>query len=163
VQHALLVRQWSADVTFFAHVYALTDDERRQLDARGVVVVGGEVAGLVVEDDRLVGVELVDGRVVPRTAVFVRPGIQPHPDGLLVGLGCAFDGTGFVVTDATGRTTAPGVWAAGNVADPRAQVITAAGAGSAAAIAINADLVQADVDAALAATLSPAPPAAATA
>jgi NADPH-dependent glutamate synthase beta subunit-like oxidoreductase len=30
------------------------------------------------------------------------------------------------------------VWAGGNVVDPRAQVITAAGAGSAAAIAINA-------------------------
>jgi thioredoxin reductase len=37
------------------------------------------------------------------------------------------------------------VWAAGNVVDPRAQVITAAGAGSEAAIAINAHLVQDDV------------------
>ena len=52
--------------------------------------------------------------------------------------------------DGTGRTSTPGVWAAGNVVDPRAQVITAAGAGSAAAIAINADLVQDDVDRALA-------------
>jgi hypothetical protein len=32
------------------------------------------------------------------------------------------------------------------VVDPRAQVITAAGAGSAAAIAINADLVHEDVE-----------------
>jgi thioredoxin reductase len=40
----------------------------------------------------------------------------------------------------------PGVWAAGNVVDPRAQVIMAAGAGSAAAIAINADLVREDVE-----------------
>ena len=37
------------------------------------------------------------------------------------------------------------MWVAGNVADPRAQVITAAGEGSAAAIAINADLVEDDV------------------
>jgi thioredoxin reductase len=37
------------------------------------------------------------------------------------------------------------VWAAGNVTNPRAQVITAAGEGSAAAIAINADLVADDV------------------
>jgi NADPH-dependent glutamate synthase beta subunit-like oxidoreductase len=44
-----------------------------------------------------------------------------------------------------------GVWAAGNVVDPRAQVITAADAGSAAAIAINADLVQEDVERAAAA------------
>ena len=34
---------------------------------------------------------------------------------------------------------------AGNVANPRAQVITAAGEGSAAAIAVNADLVEEDV------------------
>lgn len=52
--------------------------------------------------------------------------------------------------DATGLTTVPGVWAAGNAADPRAQVITSAGAGSAAAIAINADLVRKDVQQAIA-------------
>jgi thioredoxin reductase len=149
VQHALLVRQWSDDVVFFAHTYALTVAEREQLDAREIQIVTGEVTRLVVESDRLVGVELVDGRVVERTAVFVRPGIRPHPDGLLAGLGCQTDETGFVMVDATGKTTSPGVWAAGNVADPRAQVITAAGAGSAAAIAINADLVQADVARAL--------------
>jgi thioredoxin reductase len=152
VQHALLVRQWSADVIFFAHTSDLGDAERRQLDARGIEVVAGEVAGLVVDDDRLSGVQLADGRVVARTAVFVRPGIHPHPDGLLASLGCTFDDTGFVVTDGTGRTSRPGVWAAGNVADPRAQVITAAGAGSAAAIAINNDLVQADTERAVRAT-----------
>nr|WP_291980583.1 hypothetical protein [Luteitalea sp.] len=38
-----------------------------------------------------------------------------------------------------------GCGGAGNVVDPRAQVITSAGAGSAAAIAINADLVQEDI------------------
>jgi thioredoxin reductase len=63
----------------------------------------------------------------------------------LAGLGCAADSDGWVKVDATGRTSVPGVWAAGNVVDPRAQVITAAGAGSAAAIAINADLVEDDV------------------
>ena len=64
---------------------------------------------------------------------------------LLVGLGCDVDADGWVTVDNTGRTSVPGVWAAGNVVDPRAQVITAAGAGSAAAIALNADLVEDDV------------------
>jgi thioredoxin reductase len=145
VQHTLLVRQWSDDVIFFVHTYDLTSGERRQLKARGIRVVSGEVARLVVEDDRLTGVELADGQVVARTAVFVRPGNRPHDDGLLAGLGCELK-AGFPVVDATGLTSVPGVWAAGNVADPRAQVITSAGAGSAAAIAINADLVQEDVD-----------------
>jgi thioredoxin reductase len=147
-QHALLVRQWSDDVIFFVHTYDLTSTERVQLEARDIEIVDGEIARLLVEADRLTGVELMDGQVVARTAVFIRPVNLPHPDGLLTGLGCNVDEAGFVAVDATGRTSTPGVWAAGNVVDPRAQVITAAGAGSAAAIAINADLVQDDVQAA---------------
>jgi thioredoxin reductase len=146
VQHAQLVRQWSDDVVFFAHTYDLTAAEHVGLEARGIRVVGGEVARLVVEADRLTGVELTDGRVIARTAVFIRPGNPPRADGLLSGLGCEVDEAGFVAVDATGRTSTFGVWAAGNVVDPRAQVIVSAGAGSAAAIAINADLVQDDVE-----------------
>jgi thioredoxin reductase len=84
--------------------------------------------------------------VIARTAVFIRPGNLPHADGLLTGLGCEVNEAGFVTVDDTGRTSTFGVWAAGNVVDPRAQVITSAGAGSAATIAINADLVQEDVE-----------------
>ena len=150
VQHALLVRQWSDDVVFFAHTYELTPADLAQMEARGVQVVRGEVTRLVVDADHLTGVELADGRVVARTAVFVRPGNIPHADGLLNALGCDVNEAGFATVDATGRTSNLGVWAAGNVVDPRAQVITAAGAGSAAAIAINTDLVQDDVQRALA-------------
>lgn len=151
VQHALLVRQWSDDVIFFAHTYELTPDEHRQLEARDVQVVHGAVARLVVVADQLTGVELDDGVVIDRAAVFVRPGNVPHADGLLQALGCDTNEAGFATVDATGRTSVSGVWAAGNVVDPRAQVITAAGAGSAAAIAINADLVLDDLAEALAA------------
>ncbi len=151
VHHAQLVRQWSEDVAFFAHTYELTGVENAELEARGVQVFREEVARLVVEDDRLVGVELLDGRVIARTAVFIRPNNIPHADGLLAGLGCELDADGFVAVDDSGRTTNPGVWAAGNVVDPRAQVVTSAGAGSAAAIALNADLVQEDVERAVSA------------
>jgi thioredoxin reductase len=145
VQHALLVRQWSDDVVFFGHTLDLAEDELVGLEARGVRIVPGEVERLVVAADRLTGVALVDGPVIPRAAVFVRPVNVPHDDGLLAGLGCDLDHAGFPVVDPTGRTSVAGVWAAGNVVDPRFQVITSAGAGSAAAIAINADLVQEDV------------------
>ncbi len=56
------------------------------------------------------------------------------------------EGGGLVRVDGAGRTSVPGVWAAGNAANPRAQVITAAGEGSAVAIAINTELVRDDVD-----------------
>jgi thioredoxin reductase len=146
VQHTQLVRQWSDDVAFFVHTYNLATAEEAQLEARGVRVVRGEIARLVVEDDRLTGVELTDGRVIERTAVFIRPNNVHHADGLATGLGCEVDGAGFVTVDVIGLTSTSGIWAAGNVVAPRAQVITAAGAGSAAAIAINADLVRGDVE-----------------
>jgi thioredoxin reductase len=148
VQHALLVRQWSPDVTLFPHTDAVSPEQRELLTARGIRVVEGTVARLVVDNDQLQSVELTDGTVVARTAVFVRPHFIPNAD-LLTGLGCAMDENGWVVHDPVGRTTVAGVWVAGNAADPRAQVITAAGQGSAAAIALNADLVDEDVKHAL--------------
>ncbi|MDX6365147.1 MAG: hypothetical protein QOK30_223 [Nocardioidaceae bacterium] len=148
VMHAHLIRQWSPDVVLFTHTDDLTEDDREALLARAIGVVDGPVAGLVVEDDALTGVELADGRVVSRTAVFVRPRMVPD-NNVLASLGCDIDAHGWVVADATGRTSVPGVWVAGNVANPRAQVITAAGEGSAAAIALNADLVDQDITAAV--------------
>jgi thioredoxin reductase len=145
VDHAHLLGQWSDDVIFFAHTYRLTASERAALAARGMLVVEGTVARLSVVDDRLDSVQLSDGRSVPRAAVFVRPALRARKDGLIDSLGCEVDEGGFVRVDATGRTSAPGVWVAGNAGNPRAQVITAAGEGSAAAIAINADLVDEDV------------------
>jgi thioredoxin reductase len=149
VQHALLVRQWSPDVILFPHTDAAGPAQREQLTARGIRVAEGPVARLVVGNDQLQGVELGDGTVIPRTAVFVRPRFVPNA-GLLTGLGCVVDEHGWVVHDPVGRTSVAGVWVAGNAADPRAQVITAAGQGSAAAIALNADLVDEDVKRALA-------------
>ena len=147
--HAHLVRQWSHDVTFFANGSRLTATEREQLAAHTICVVDAPVVRLVVEDDHLTGVELATGQVVPRTAVFVRPRFVPH-DGLLTALGCATQDNGWVAVDATGRTSVRDVWAAGNAVNPRAQVITAAGEGSAAAIAINNDLVDEDLPIAVA-------------
>ncbi|MEV4434482.1 NAD(P)/FAD-dependent oxidoreductase [Streptomyces sp. NPDC049555] len=144
VNHALLLRQWSDDVVFFPHTMELTEEDRERLAARDIRLAEGTVKWLVVDDDKLRGVELAEGSVVPRSAVFVFPRMMPR-DGLLTDLGCEKDAGGWVVTDATGRTSVFGVWAVGNVADPRAQVVTAAGQGSAAGFALNHDLLDEDV------------------
>jgi thioredoxin reductase len=60
-------------------------------------------------------------------------------------VGVEVDDRGWVKVGPAGATSVPGVWVAGNVANPRAQVVTAAGEGSAAAIAINGDLVDDDI------------------
>jgi thioredoxin reductase len=146
VEYTHLLRQWSGDVTFFTHTVATTDAERATLESRDITVVDGTVESLVVADDRLRGVELSDGRIVPVAAVFIRPALRAHPQDMGGTLGCERTDEGLLRVDAGGRTSVPGVWAAGNAANPRAQVITAAGEGSAVAIAINTDLVRQDVE-----------------
>jgi thioredoxin reductase len=144
VKYAHIVRQWSHDVVIFVAPGTLSPSDRNALEARSIGIVEGVVSRIVVENDQLRGVEVDGERVVARDAVFVPPRFIPNSD-LLAGLGCALDDAGWVRADRTGRTSVDGVWVAGNVANPRAQVITAAGEGSAAAIAINADLVDEDV------------------
>lgn len=152
VHQALLWRQWSADVTLFRHTAPdLTGEQAEQLAARGITVVDGEVAALEVSDDRLAGVRLRSGRLIPCQAVAVQPGLTARADllaplGLVpapVQLGEHVIGSRIEV-DATGATGVAGVWAAGNVADVQAHVLTSAAAGLTAGAAINADLVAED-------------------
>jgi thioredoxin reductase len=159
VHQALLFRQLSADVALFVHNAPDPGiEQREQLAARGIAVVEGEVAALEVTDDQLTGVRLSSGEVVPRQVVVVGPrftaragvltalGLQPAEeriDGHVIGT--------FVPADPTGATAVPGVWVAGNVADLRAQVISAAAAGLTAGAAVNADLIAEDTRHAVAA------------
>jgi thioredoxin reductase len=150
VHQALLFRQLTDDVTLFLHTGPdLSDEQWEQLDALGIAVVDGEVAGLEVVDDRLAGVRLVSGRTVAREVLVVAPRfaarVPPIP-GLVaeeVRMGEYVIGSEVPVGPG-GATAVPGVWAAGNVTDVRAQVISSAGAGVEAGAAINADLVAED-------------------
>ncbi|MFE2934140.1 NAD(P)/FAD-dependent oxidoreductase [Streptomyces sp. NPDC059278] len=159
VHQALLWRQWSENITLFRHTGPeFTEEEYEQLAARGIAVVDGEVAGLDVTDDRLTGVRLAGGRSIACEAVVVQPRFTARAD-MLAGLGLGATelkmageviGT-YVETDAAGATEAPGIWAAGNVTDPKGQVVAAAAAGVQAAAAVNADLITDDVNRAVAA------------
>ncbi|WP_215457415.1 NAD(P)/FAD-dependent oxidoreductase [Streptomyces sp. ATCC 21386] len=152
VHQALMVSQWSKDVTLFLHTVPesdLSDDDLRRLAAAGVRVVPGEVAGLVVADDRLTGVGLADGTTHARSVLFTAPRPVPQTT-LLEKLGAELTETPFgayPVVDPTGRTSIPEVWAAGNAMGFSEQVINAASSGYRAGATINGDLLMADLDA----------------
>ncbi|MFC9356183.1 NAD(P)/FAD-dependent oxidoreductase [Rhodococcus sp. NPDC057014] len=162
VHQALMWSQWTDRVTLFLNdATEPTGEEYEQLAARGVAVIDGAVAGLEVRGDRLTGVRLGTGRVFPLTAVVVPPLFRARADFLTtLGLGTTeMEMAGHVIgtavaADATGATTVPGVWVAGNVADPKAQVIVAAGAGLTAAATLNADLIAEDTRLAVEGALS---------
>lgn len=161
---ALMWRQWSPDVILVRHTASgPTGEQMAQLSARGIRVVVGEVAAVEVSDGRLSGVRLRSGEVVPRRALVVAPRFAARhalldPLDVAVtehhlGIGCQ------VEADTTGRTAAPGVWAAGNVADVNAGIMQAASSGVVAAVAINADLTAEDTDRAVAAAQAEPTPA----
>ncbi|OLZ72105.1 thioredoxin reductase [Streptomyces sp. IMTB 2501] len=153
VHQALMVTQWTKDVRLFLHEVGeseLTDDDLRRLAAARIQVVPGEVAELVITDDRLTGVRLAGGGTVhDRDVLYVAPRAVPQND-LLVKLGAELRETPFgsyPVIDERGLTSVPGLWAAGNASGFAEQVINAASRGYRAGAAINGELLMADLDA----------------
>ncbi|WP_327723470.1 NAD(P)/FAD-dependent oxidoreductase [Streptomyces europaeiscabiei] len=151
VHQALMVSQWSKDVTLFLHEVPetdLSDDDLRRLAAAGVSVVPGEVESLVVTEDRLTGVRLTDGTVCDRSVLFTAP--RPIPrTSLLEKLGADLNETPFgayPTVDPTGLTSVPGVWAVGNAMGFSEQVVNAASSGYRAGATINGELLMTDLD-----------------
>jgi thioredoxin reductase len=149
LHQAGLFRQLSDRVVVLRHVVGELDADRLEaLAARGVEVVDGQVTALEVRDDRLSGVRLADGTVVALDVLAVASRVTVR-DGLLaeLGVGTAEHPSGMgrhVPADAMGRTEVAGVWVAGNVTDPSAQVIVAAAQGNRVGAFVNAELVTED-------------------
>lgn len=148
---ALLFRQWSSNITLFLNDSAQpTDVELEQLAARGITVIDGAVSAIRAEQGELSGVELENGEVVAVRAVVVAPrfmartsafaglGLTPAPHPMGMGE--------FLESDADGATRVRGVWAAGNVTDLRAQVLSSAAGGAWTAVAINSDLMAEELE-----------------
>ena len=152
LKQAALLRRYSDRVDFISNGIQLTSIERHRLEAFGVRIIDGAVSRISAEAEVSIQIELTDQRTLSYDAGFIAPVTQPS-DQLLRSLGCEVDSaTGLIAADPAGQTSQPGVWAAGNVVTPSAQVITAAGAGSVSAIAINGWLLQKDLDVAAAKT-----------
>lgn len=159
VHHALLFRQLTDDLVYFTHGTELDDDTRARFAARAIRVIDAPVEEVLGDGSGGIrGVRLADGRVVDRRVLAVATTLVARTEGL-AGLGLPMEelpGGGRRFTSGTaGATDVPGVWVAGNVTDPIAQVGASAAAGALAGAHVNALLAVADTDAAVAA-LAPA-------
>lgn len=152
LHQVLLFRQLSADVTYFQHTAPdPTQDQREQLAALGVEHIRGEVAEVVTTAGALSGLRMTDGRLLARQAVAVSTTVNGRED-LVADLGLSmsdllmgdFVAGRYLAADPSGLTTTPGVWVAGNVADPRAQVINSAASGASAGAMMHMDLMTED-------------------
>lgn len=141
-ERALLLTQWSADLIVFTNgAGTVTDDDERTLARLGVRVERRPIDDLTGERGVMTGVRLADGTEIPRVGGFVRPVWTPAL-GFAADLDLDTDDDGFLLTDSQGRTSLPGVYAAGESTPPGPQqLIVAAGAGAVVAAAVNRDLI----------------------
>ena len=150
-----LFRQLSERFTMVLHDgVAMNDPKVELLRSAGVNVVEGRVRALVTGDDgHVAAVELTDGVRIDADAVVIGPRFKARAEALTsLGLKPAEHESGlgdFIETDATGATAIPGVYAAGNVADPSQQLLQAAANGSRVGAMISFSLAHEDIAAAV--------------
>ncbi|MFJ2542990.1 NAD(P)/FAD-dependent oxidoreductase [Microbacterium sp. NPDC087589] len=148
VHKAHMILPYSPDVTVFTALSGpLPVDDRRLLEHRGVRLEDRAVSRVVVDADRLTGLALDDGTVVPLDVVFAEPAFAPLDDPLRQ-LGADRVDTPMgqcVEVDAFGRTSVAGVWAVGNAVNPGALVPIAMGAGATAALTVNGEIIAEEV------------------
>ncbi len=156
VHQSLMFRQLSDRVTLFTTPERVFDAaERERLEARGIEIVPLEINAVRGNGAHLTHLIFRDGSeqavdalvIMPQFGVEI-PGlaalrlqVTAHPSGI---------GT-FVPTDELGKTTVPGLWVAGNLREPMAQVVMAAADGLRVGAQVNAELIEMEIDADVAA------------
>jgi thioredoxin reductase len=140
-RRAVHLARWTADLTVFTNAAdVVTSDEETALSALGIRVERAAVADLDGERGAVSSVQLADGRSIPVEGGFVRP-TWTVATGFIDDLRPQESADGFLITDDSGRTSIPGLYAAGDVAVPGPQqMIIAAGNGARTAAAIVDDL-----------------------
>jgi thioredoxin reductase len=141
-EHALLISQWTADLIVFTNgVGQVSEAEEVGLAARGIRVDRRPLTDVMGEKGAMTGIQVADGEFVPRAGGFVRPRYEAAAV-FAVALNPATDASGLIVVDPQGRTSVPGLYAAGDTTPPGPeQLLVSAGEGARAAVAINRELL----------------------
>lgn len=146
-EFAKLLTNWSCDLTMLTNGNAAFSDEQlTKLSQYNIVVKDKSIARFAHHSGKLEHVVFTDGTTQSFEALFARSG-RAHHSNLHHVLGCAlgtegmFDG--LLKTDGFSRTTAPGVYAAGDNCSPMRSLSNAIAAGTTAGAMINHDLIAA--------------------
>ena len=136
-QHAVsLFGDWTDKLTVFTDGHDLSDDIRRDMTRRGIPVIDGKLAAITHHNGQLSTIDLDNGRKVAVDVLFAHPRNRPsaslhetlsletvdHPLGVTI-----------KVHDRR-ETSRPGIYAAGDLANPMASVTLASSHGAMAGI-----------------------------
>jgi len=142
---AKLLLNWTRDLIIFTNGGgALTDEQRHQLASKDIRIVETPISYLSGQNGLLERVHFTDGTHIERRGGFVDPAQIPNA-AFEDSLGYKTSKNGAIVSNPMGRTSADGIYAAGDSAYVMpSQLIYAAASGSKAAMSVVADLMEED-------------------
>ncbi len=135
-----LVFNWSQDLIIFTNGHQLSEKVQNDFEQKKIKVYTNTIKDLHGDDGNLSSVELETGENILRAGGFVVPSFY-RPNKFAQQLNCQVDENGTVMTDGAGRTTAAGIYTAGETekGGPSSLMIAAA-EGFKAATSINMDI-----------------------
>ncbi len=136
VGFAATLQNWATSVTLVTDGVRFQGDEvqRAELAAHDITLDERRAIRFLGTRGDLTGVELEGGELLEASMVLFSIAHQPQVD-LATSLGCALDDEGYVVVNDCGETTAPGVYAAGDLTPGLQLVAVAAASGVVAGVA----------------------------
>lgn len=144
VHIAKLLRVLTADLIVCTNGGTLlTDAEREALHGWDIQIIDTPIQQLEGHDGQVETIVFADGQRLARKAIFTRLDSTQHTP-FAAQLGCQMAAEHLVQVDEMGRTSVPGVYAAGDLTSRMRQVAMAVMHGAAAGIGINVDLVAED-------------------
>lgn len=144
--YAMLLRQWSNDLTIFSNgTFDASPEQASNLARHNITVIESEICCIRHSIGYMEEITLKDGSRHGLRVLYHRPAFTQH-SGLTEILGCAIDEHGYITTDFLQKTTVEGVYAAGDNCSPMRSVANAVAAGSKAGAAINSELSAAEFE-----------------
>jgi len=140
---AKLLMGWSRDLVVCTNGRnILSAEQRQQLTSRGIGIVNTPITAFTGRNGSLKQIHFSDGTYIERSGGFITPKLIPYAR-FDTTLGYQTAENGRIVIDTMGRTTATGVYAAGDSAyGGPSQLIAAAASGSKAAMAVISNLAE---------------------
>jgi thioredoxin reductase len=143
-EFAKLINNWTDKLTVFTNGKStLTDDQVIKLKAKQIDVVEAELKEIIHQNGQINKVLLANDSTVDIAALYARLPLLQHCH-IPQQLRCQLTENGLIKVDEFGRTTIPGVYAAGDCVTVMRSVASAVATGSFAAAMINKELIDAD-------------------
>lgn len=141
-----LIKGLTDDVVLFTNGEEI--ENRELIEKNGVKIFDEKILRFIHEGETLKAVQLENDLTIERSYLFIKVPQKLTTD-LGLKLGCTTNEMGFYAVDETNKTTAPGIYAAGDIVSMRQSVLGACASGQFAGAAINYELLSEDFKEAL--------------